>query len=81
MKLYMVYFTYKEHEMENELYAGSEGTTSEGREYLLSVYIDSSDNGYMEDARLDPSLLVIDAVSPFNTVVDKRGNPYKVGLL
>lgn len=73
MQLYRIFFSYGDHEMENELFAhGSEPRPSiaDAREYLLKMY----GNDYMDQ----PELLKVDGVYNFDTVHDKDGNPYKV---
>jgi hypothetical protein len=79
MKLCQVSWTYGEHEMESEIFAANEGTTTEGREYLISMY-GKHEGDYMHDAIKDPSLLTVESVAPFNTVHDLFGSPYKVTL-
>jgi len=79
-ELYQVYFTYGEHEMESDIYAGELGTTTEAREYLMYIHTSSDGDGYMQDALEDRDLLVIESVRKFDTVHDKTGAPYKVAL-
>jgi hypothetical protein len=73
LKLWTVFYTYDEHEMENEVFVHSDSPrpdTTDGREYLLMEH---------EDEYIDnPELLVVDSVHPLETLYDKHGNPYSI---
>lgn len=78
MKIWTVYFTYDEHEMESDIFCAPDDqlpTVAQAREMVISWHKDD----YMQGIEDEPELLTIDGVSPDNaTIVDMQGNPYKL---
>ena len=81
MQLWMIYFTYDDHETETEAFvhpANPRPSTEDARAYLLSIHTNDDGDGYMQDALDDPELLTVEDVTPFGVVTDIEGKAYKV---
>jgi hypothetical protein len=75
MKLWTIYFTYGDHEMESEIIAHGDDprpSTECARKYLLKTF--------GEDYMDEPERLKIESVEPFTTVHDEDGNPFAVAV-
>lgn len=77
LKIWQVYYTYDEHEMESDFFVAPNNprpSTEDGRKMLISSHGDD----YMEDVHDNPALLKVESVYEFDTVGDMDGMPYKI---